>query len=531
MCESTSVDAGDGAGASPQALAAALVQALASVDPAQAADAELAEMLVWLSRDLERLQAQWSRHLDAFDARGIAAGEGLSSTGWLQHRCRMEPRQASQQAQLARGLRELPETRHAFEAGGISQRHAVAIHQAARKVGAGPVRQLESTLVDTARRVSADDLRRVTAHLQHAADPDGAVADAAQQRQRRWLNASTTFDGMVALDGLLDPEAGATVLTAIQTLSAPAAGTDDRSPAQRRADALTTLCRRQLDTGQLPAQKGQRPHLNVTITWETLKRELGSPAAHLTWAGPIPGESARRIACDADLTRIIIHDRHTSHTCITGPAHASDGTRDGPASPDRARKPQSPGTTQKPWEPAEHPPGEASLGRTPPGETLHDTVRAALHAARTVDPALGHLLAGPSQVLDVGRRTRTIPPGLRKAIDARDRHCQFPGCDIPAAWCACHHVTHWSHGGPTEASNLVLLCHRHHRHVHEDGWTMSKSTHGRPIFTPPTFTPSGASPLGKDPPEADPPDEEPLGQEPPGETHHGNDPPGHQQAA
>ena len=69
------------------------------------------------------------------------------------------------------------------------------------------------------------------------------------------------------------------------------------------------------------------------------------------------------------------------------------------------------------------------------------------------------------QVLDVGRKTRTIPSAIRRALSARDTRCQFPGCS--ARRCDAHHIEHWVDGGPTSLDNLVLLCRRHHRLVHE----------------------------------------------------------------
>ena len=64
--------------------------------------------------------------------------------------------------------------------------------------------------------------------------------------------------------------------------------------------------------------------------------------------------------------------------------------------------------------------------------------------------------AGDGAVLDVGRRTRTVPPALRRALEARDRRCRFPGCQ--ARRCDSHHVEHWADGGATKLSNLVRLC-------------------------------------------------------------------------
>jgi len=74
---------------------------------------------------------------------------------------------------------------------------------------------------------------------------------------------------------------------------------------------------------------------------------------------------------------------------------------------------------------------------------------------------------GPTQVLDVGRRTRTIPPAVRRALIIRDGGCTAPGCDRPHRWCDAHHIVHWVDGGSTSLDNLALLCRRHHRLVHE----------------------------------------------------------------
>jgi hypothetical protein len=83
-------------------------------------------------------------------------------------------------------------------------------------------------------------------------------------------------------------------------------------------------------------------------------------------------------------------------------------------------------------------------------------------------------------VLDVGRKTRTIPTAIRRALAARDRRCQFPGC--PARRCDAHHIEHWVDGGPTRLDNLVLLCRRHHRAVHEGGFTLRRGSDGAVAF-------------------------------------------------
>ncbi|HEY7254528.1 MAG TPA: DUF222 domain-containing protein [Methylomirabilota bacterium] len=76
------------------------------------------------------------------------------------------------------------------------------------------------------------------------------------------------------------------------------------------------------------------------------------------------------------------------------------------------------------------------------------------------------------RIVEVGARTRTIPPALRRALHHRDRNCRFPGCGVRVA--EGHHVRHWANGGPTTLGNLVLLCRRHHRAVHEEGYQVAR---------------------------------------------------------
>jgi len=87
------------------------------------------------------------------------------------------------------------------------------------------------------------------------------------------------------------------------------------------------------------------------------------------------------------------------------------------------------------------------------------------------------------RLLEVGARTRTIPPALRRALIHRDRSCRFPGCHVRVA--EGHHVRHWAQGGPTTLGNLVLLCRRHHHAVHEEGYKVSRGPDGTLEFRRP----------------------------------------------
>jgi len=83
------------------------------------------------------------------------------------------------------------------------------------------------------------------------------------------------------------------------------------------------------------------------------------------------------------------------------------------------------------------------------------------------------LMSGRSTVLDYGSATRTISNAIWASLVTRDQHCRHPGCDRPPSWCEAHHVVHFSKGGPTKLSNLVLACTRHHHLWHNDGWELS----------------------------------------------------------
>ena len=97
------------------------------------------------------------------------------------------------------------------------------------------------------------------------------------------------------------------------------------------------------------------------------------------------------------------------------------------------------------------------------------------------------VLGSASEPLDVGRRTRLWPAGLRRAIAQRDGGCSRPGCDRPPQWCQIHHIQHWADGGPTSLGNGVMVCDRCHDLVHHGGWTVSIDLDGLPTWTAPPW--------------------------------------------
>ena len=183
-----------------------------------------------------------------------------------------------------------------------------------------------------------------------------------------------------------------------QTRGRPKGDVDDRSPAQRRADALGEVCRQWLDRPDRPTVGGELPHVTVTVSADTLAGAADGGVCEMDHVGPISIGAARRLACDASVMRVVLSER--------------------------------------------------------------------------------------SEPLDVGRRSKDVPPSMRRAVIVRDRRCRFPGCDRPHTWCDAHHIVHWADGGPTALSNLILLCRQHHRAIHA-GRARLDMVDGLPVFRRP----------------------------------------------
>jgi HNH endonuclease/Domain of unknown function (DUF222) len=131
---------------------------------------------------------------------------------------------------------------------------------------------------------------------------------------------------------------------------------------------------------------------------------------------------------------------------------------------------------------------EALAGKgTEAGCGLEDGPAICAESARRLacDASLLPILHGPKSELDVGRKSRAIPAAMRRALDERDEgRCRFPGCEN-RRWVDAHHIVHWARGGKTRLDNLVLLCGRHHRLVHEGGFGVARKADGSPIFRRP----------------------------------------------
>ncbi|MDQ6692090.1 MAG: HNH endonuclease [Candidatus Dormibacteraeota bacterium] len=375
------------------------VAALGGETIAELPDSVLGGDIVELSLLMDRLEGERARRVALFrERRGFLEDGAFSIVAWLRWKCRMRTSRAQALEEMATRLVELPATASALVGGEISIDHARVITACSAAVGTDAMATGEPILLEAARELDPCMLSIAAAHFRHAVDPEGALLDAnkAYESRKVWLS---KLGNMYRLDGQLDAEGGAYLQTALNALmGVPQAG-DNRSAAQRRADALVELARRKLNSGELSQFGGQKPHLSLLVRAETLRGEPGAEAADFEWGGAVPGETALRLACDCALTEVAID---------------------------------------------------------------HD-----------------------GNPLDVGRTRRSVQPSQKRALVVRDRHCRFTGCDAPVEWTDAHHLRHWIHGGPTLLWNLVLLCGRHHRLVHEGGWKLEPDARGELVAVPP----------------------------------------------
>jgi uncharacterized protein DUF222/HNH endonuclease len=103
----------------------------------------------------------------------------------------------------------------------------------------------------------------------------------------------------------------------------------------------------------------------------------------------------------------------------------------------------------------------------------------------TCDAIIEWVVEAAGMPIGIGRRSRNVPAWLRRQVVHRDGGCRFPGCGR-TRWADAHHIQHWGQGGPTDLDNLVMLCHAHHRLVHEGGWTIRGHPGQRLGFHDPT---------------------------------------------
>ncbi len=379
----------------------------------------LGERIAELSALISATEYQLLVLIREFDEGYGWRGGFASCAHWLNWRTGLAIGAAREKVRVARALAELPRISAAMRDGELSFSKVRALTRVATP-------ETEERLLDFARAGTAAHVERLV-RAWRAAERSQDMEAEAQRHADRHLHLTTDADGMVVVRGRLDPEVGAALMRAVEAAEEELFEKEggEEGVAQRRADAIGSVAEAALEGGLDRGTRGDRYQVVV----------------HVDGASS-PGESA-----DAPIVP-------------SGEAEADEA---------KLRK------EGRPPEPSEVTTATIEGVGNVSAETSR---RIACDASRVV---MTHDDTG--KVLDVGRRTRAISPGLRRALEHRDGGCRFPGCGLRS--CDAHHVEHWADGGETKLENLVLLCKRHHRAVHEDGYSVRIDERGSIVFRDP----------------------------------------------
>ena len=241
----------------------------------------------------------------------LVAGN-ISAASWIARTCGMSITSAADRLCVGEQLESLPRVAEALGSGEISyQSTSVLCHlreQLGKKLDKKAELFDEDEMLEYAREWSVFQLRKLCNAARHQADPDGFFHDAEESFARRRFHVSQMSDGLYLVDGVLDPVAGAALVTAVDVLAKPKGPEDERTARQRRADAVGELAMHAMEQGTLPRRHSVKPHINVTMTLEALKGELGVPPAELELSMPISIRTAERLACDCTMSRVLLAD-------------------------------------------------------------------------------------------------------------------------------------------------------------------------------------------------------------------------------
>ena len=346
----------------------------------------------------------------------------LNCARWLSWRIGLAPGSARERVRVARALGELPLISEAMKRGELSYSKVRALTRVARP-------DTEKELLDLGKAGTAVHVERVVRAWRRI----DRTIEARDDELRDASSCVTTHideNGMFVIRGRLAPEAGEVLMKALEAagdkLYGEQAGPqEDRPPAGKvRADALALVAESALKGGLDPGSSGDRYQVVVHVSEE----ELAAADCEVTECGC--GVPAGTPQC-------------------TGAGDSAAPGKNGDV-------------------PAGTPAGSAGTGAW-----IGDShIRVSAETARRIACDAGKVVMREhsGEVLSVGRKTRTIPPPIRRALEFRDQGCRFPGCT--SRHCDAHHIEHWADGGETKLSNLVLLCRRHHRLLHEGGFSV-----------------------------------------------------------
>ena len=402
-------------------------RAVEIVDPPTDPDDEvhlIGERCARFFRQADVLHYRAMKLLVEFDRRSGWEGTVFGSTAeWLAWRISIKPGAARERLRTALALEALPLTSEAMRNGELSYTKARALTRVARPDN-------ETELLEFARAGSAANLERVVRGWKAMDRKSELSAEQIRDRSRRF-SAWVDDDGMVVVKGRLDPEVGALLMRAVEAAS------DALYRDEARQDEEATDAKAGLEETK-PEQR--RADAVGLIAERALGAGFGTRGGE---GAEDPEEDSTPISgTRAERFQVMLH------------VDAGTLEEDGDA-------------------------GQSEL---------EDGTRVSAETSRRLacDAGLVKIAHGADgQIVGAGRRNRTIPPSVRRALEARDRGCRFPGCGL--RFTDAHHVKHWADGGESSLRNVLLLCKRHHRAVHEGGVRVCIDLNQQVVF----FTPRG----------------------------------------
>ena len=446
---------------------------LARLDPAALDAASLMGQITDLATFISQAQGQLSRLTATLDAAGGAAEAGhKSASAFLRTQCGLAPGRAAAVVATARGLRELEATGKALDAGVISFDQAHIIVRATADLGEA-AGQAEEVLLDHAPGLDTARFGQFAGEVAYRADPGAAEERERRRWEKRHLSFGLTLDDTGMLSGACgDAVSYEIVRTAAEAFSPPGGQLDTRTAAQRRMDGLVAACKAALDGGSAPQRHGSAPHISVLVKDET----LAQAAAQAAGAGQPPGTGPAPGAGPAP---------GQADSAAAGPSPGLTTTGPGLISGAPGLTTTGPGLISGAAGPATTGPG--LITGAAPGRTGHGTLLTARQVlALCCGAQISAIRWADGLPLDVGRAARTEPPGLRRALEARDQGCRWTECGALAAWATAHHIRPWSQGGATSLGDQALFCHVHHHYfIHTLGWTITGDPNGTLHFTHP----------------------------------------------
>jgi len=242
-------------------------------------------------------------HLARKNGQHLIAGK--TPTGWVAQTCGLTPNAASDRLCVGEQLASLPRVEQALRLGEISYQAAAVICHFQDRLREDLRPSIDQEWwVGQARESSVRSLHWLEQHVRYLIDPDSFDHQVEEDWEKRFLSISQS-GGMFHISGVLDREAGAALEAAVQSLAKPLGQADNRTPKQRRADALSEIVRHAMDKGTLPKRNGARPQVSVQTTVEGLQGQIGAPVSQLENGIPVSSKTVQRLAGDGTLHRVL----------------------------------------------------------------------------------------------------------------------------------------------------------------------------------------------------------------------------------